>query len=124
MSIMPLKTLKHFPELINAINPSFYLLTMDWTYSKEEISDAIEKHRPPEFPNPKRAGRGGRVLGSGVIDKFNQLAAYRLNLEGFDVERGGKLLLNPLESPEGWEKAVRSAKDRIENITKRSLFST
>lgn len=109
------------------ISADFRALSFDWRYTNAELRASfralLERIRPPQFPEPKRAGQNGRLFCSGVMVKLNQLAAYRVEQAGFDYERGRKLTLHPY-TPEGWKKAVRSAQVRIDNITKCPIFST
>lgn len=112
-----------FFELSN-ITGDFRALSFDWRYTNAELEASfrvlVERIRPPQFPEPKKAGQNGRLFCSGVMVKLNQLAAYRVEQAGFDYERGRKL--TTYVDIKGWKQGVSSAKFRIDNITKRPIF--
>jgi hypothetical protein len=99
-------------------------ISIPWSYTNEELvamfQDLIPRLRPPDLPEPSKAGRGGRSLGAGVSVRLKQLAAFRLHRAGLDYDgANGKA---SYDSESAWKRAIRAAKNRIENMMKRPLF--
>ncbi len=94
-----------------------------WNFTNEELTTMFRKLllklRPPIFPEPKKAGRKGRSIGSGSVDMLNQLAAFRLNRAGINRYAANKAHYS---TSEGWNKAIGMAKKRIDDMTERPLF--
>ena len=103
---------------------TLHAISIDWGYTNEELAafirELIPRIRPSGSPEPKKAGRRGRRTGSGAVDMLNQLGAFRLNRAGVDFAGSGRRTL--YVSSKGWAKAVRSAQERINNMTKRPFF--
>jgi hypothetical protein len=103
-----------------------WVISINWrSYRDAELTDQFGKMirgglRPPEFPEPKKAGRGGRSAGSRALDMLRQLAAFRLLNAGFDFDSTSKL--THYRSPKGWKNAVLKAEKRLGNMTKQPIF--
>ena len=101
-------------------------ISIPWNYRNDELTEffreLIPRLRPPEFPEPKKAGRKGRSSGLGAIDMLNQLAAVRLHRAGFNFDQASRF--TPYSSRKGWDKAVRAAEERINNMTTRPFFGS
>ena len=101
-------------------------ISIPWNYRNDELTEffreLIPRLRPPEFPEPKKAGRKGRSSGLGSIDMLNQLAAFRLHRARFNFDQASRF--TPYLSSKGWDKAVRAAEERINNMTTRPFFSS
>lgn len=99
-------------------------ISIPWSYTNEELATMFKallpRLRPRELPEPKKAGRSGRALGTGCVDMLNQLAAFRLNREGFDFDCASKLTI--YTSAKGWRKGLLTAERRINQITELPLF--
>ncbi len=113
-----------FYEDLSRGSKTLHAILIDWNYTNEELAafirELIPRIRPSGAPEPKKAGRRGRRSGTGAVDMLNQLAAFRLNRAGIDFADSGKRTL--YVSRMGWAKAVRSAQERINNMTKRPFF--
>ena len=108
--------------------PSFdqhlWPISIDWRYTNDELASSfrqlVERVRPKQFPEPKKAGRAGRSTGAGTFDKLNQLGAFRLDRAGFSFDDGSRL--TEYRSEKGWSNGIRTAKDRIANLATHTLF--
>ena len=103
---------------------TLHAFSIPWRYTDVELANMflklIPRLRPPEFPEPRKAGRKGRYTGSGVVDMLRQLAALRLQRAGVDFEGAKEFKL--YGSAEGWKKALRTARERISSLRIRPLF--
>ena len=102
-------------------------LLIDWDHTDVELSgmfrEVLKQLRPKESPEPVRAGRGGRLSGVSPIDALNQLAALRLDREGFTLSSGAKVISRiPYMSNKGWKLGIRLARERIQSMDKVPFF--
>ncbi len=99
-------------------------IVINWTYTNDELASSfrqlVEKWRPKQFPEPRKAGRSGRSTGAGTLDKLKHLAAFRLDRAGFSFDDASPLKL--YLSEKGWSKGIHMAKTRIAKIATRTLF--
>ena len=104
-------------------------ISISWNYTNAELTKSfaplLRRIRPPEFPEPRQAGRKGRRSSSGATDILNQLIAFRLRRAGlsFDQARVWAPNLMVYTSERGWNKAAAAAEDRIRHMLVPPLFS-
>jgi hypothetical protein len=105
---------------------TFYGVAIPWSYTDAELAKefrAMLKYlRPSNRPEPKRAGRAGRSSHVSPVDMLHRLAAFRLERLGFTFSDKTIEHRPPYYSQEGWNKAVKEAKLRIENMAKLPFF--
>lgn len=113
-----------FFEKSSVRHSSVHALKISWEYTDRELAtlflSVLPQLRPRESPEPTKAGRKGRSAGRRVTDMFNQLAAWRLNEAGLDFDEAQ--CRTPYTTRKGWLKAVKTADERIRNMTKRPFF--
>ncbi len=102
---------------------------IEWDYTDAELSDMFRAQlkdlRPVELPEPKRAGRAGRLTAISPVDSLNQLAALRLEREGFTFFNAATrevVSRTPYTSVKGWKLGIRSAQVRINNMASVPFF--
>ena len=115
-----------FLEFLEApsLDKHLWPISIDWGYTNDELASSfrqlIERIRPKQFPEPKKAGREGRSTGAGITDKLNHLGAFRLDRAGFSFDEASRLTI--YSSERGWLNAIRMAKTRIANLATHTLF--
>jgi hypothetical protein len=120
-------------EMLNQFGAtgSLHAIAIPWTnYTNGEltklIARVISRWRPSHIPEPPQRGRKGL---SGTVDMVHQLAAYRLSDAGYDFPVGGPLITTDKREPVyttevGWNKAILTAKKRIEGMMDRPFFGS
>jgi hypothetical protein len=103
-----------------------YALKIPWkNCTNDELTglfkELIRDLRPPHFPEPKRAGRGGRVSNPSVTDFLKHLRAYRLNKRGYAFEDASRVF-GLYGSKKGWKTGIRLATDRIAFLEQGRFF--
>ena len=114
------------PPLPDAAEKTYGLI-IPWSHTDAELTkqfrEWLRQLRPADCPEPKRAGRSSRSSAVSPIDMLHQLAAFRLEREGFTFLTASELeARKPYLSQKGWKRGVRAARDRIEKMAKVPFF--
>jgi hypothetical protein len=128
----PLQRAEEFRPRFQLEGYTLYCIAIPWTRTNRELAKMFERElhalRPAVMPPPQaHSGRRGRCLSDSPLDMLNQLAAFRLGRKGVTFSEANKLApigvsIRSYQSSEGWNKAVRVAKRRIEKTLEEPFF--
>jgi len=110
-----------------ATDESWYLVSIPWDQTDGELAKMfrswLKTLRPESQREPRRSGRRGRAATS-PVDLLHQLSAYRINRLGRNYDEARRLALPHIYvSKKGWNKAIESAKARIDTIGRVPFFT-
>jgi hypothetical protein len=128
----PLELAQQFRSRAELEGYALYCIAIPWTRTNPELAKMFERGlqalRPAAVPPPTaHPGRRGRCLSGSPLDMLNQLAAFRLGRKGVTFSEAMKFApigvsIRSYQSSEGWDKAARAAKRRIEKMLEEPFF--
>jgi hypothetical protein len=105
---------------------SIHPISIPWHYTNAELTKMlgpiIKRLRPPEFPEPPRAGRKGRGKSLGGLDLLQQLVAHRLTEHNVTFDNPQWKQFHGYGSQLGFQLAAQRAAARINTITEIPFF--